>query len=83
MRRTMSLVSVALVIGGCCAWAWGEVVTRRWGTPPATLAGPARHPKPTGYAPQTETAPKIDGELSDPCWAKAPAMLLGRLPSPQ
>ncbi len=70
--------SIVLVVGMCCACARGEMVTRRWGTPPASSSGSVRRPKPTGYAPRTDAAPKIDGGLEDPCWAKAPAMVLDR-----
>jgi len=72
-----SVTSIVLVVGICCACAWGEMVTRRWGTPPSS-SGSVRRPKPTGYAPRTDAPPKIDGQLDDACWAKAPAMVLDR-----
>ena len=78
MVRINSSVPIMLVIGACWACVQAELVTRRWGAPPASPAGPARRPKPTGYAPQTGAAPTVDGKLADPCWAAAPPMLLDR-----
>ncbi len=67
------------VIVGLAGSVRAGMVTRRWGSPPSgkPSAG-AQAPLPTGYAPQTQSPPKIDGSLEDPCWTRAEAMELSR-----
>jgi len=56
-----------------------EMATRRWGTPPKSQPVKVRRAKPpTGYVPQSRSAPVIDGKLTDACWAKAYALSLAR-----
>ena len=76
-RTTWAVLTMALV-----AWAppaTAEVVTRRWGTPPAASGarGP-RTPAPIGYAVPAADAPAIDGKLDDRAWAAAPVLALAR-----
>ncbi len=79
-----SLLILLAVVSGQSLSAAKEphMVTRRWGTPPgAPAAKGVRSPLPVGYAPKLRagaSAPKIDGKLTDPCWAAAPAMALAK-----
>ena len=73
--RCLTVLGVLLAASASPA----EKVTRRWGTPPGgeAVKGP-QTPPPVGYAPKASAAPKIDGDLSDPCWRDAPVMTLAR-----
>jgi len=83
-RRILGLLVTVWVLGG--GRAQGEMVTCRLGTAPkGSPARPAKDSRggsrtaPTGYAVPVETGPELDGKLTDACWAKAPAMSLGRM----
>lgn len=78
MVRVGSSLPVLLAMGACSLCARAEMVTRRWGAPPASPVGPARRPRPTGYAPRTHAPPAVDGKLDDACWSAAPPMVLAR-----
>ncbi len=60
----------------------GEMVTRRWGTPPKGPAAKAvRTPRaapPTGYVVRAPKAPAIDGKLDDEVWSAATVLRLER-----
>lgn len=61
--------------------AGAGMVTRRWGAPPAGLPGRASQPQarpPVAYAPHVQTAPEIDGRLTDECWRKAGVLRITR-----
>jgi hypothetical protein len=62
--------------------ASAEMVTRRWGTPPAgppsAKATAPRAEPPTCYVVAAATPPRIDGKLDDEVWQKAQAYSLAR-----
>ena len=79
MSRTMRAVLTMALAAWAAPPATGEMVTRRWGTPPAgTGARGPRTPAPTGYAVPVADAPAIDGKLDDRAWAAAPVLALAR-----
>jgi len=79
MKRTGVVVAlVGLWPGVVC----GEMVTRRWGTPPrgkpAAKAAAPRAKPPTAYVPRAQSPPRLDGKLDDAAWKASAVYRLGR-----
>ena len=88
--RLTGIAVVAACLPALCATA--EMVTRRWGTPPAgppsAKAAVPRAKPPTCYVPRAAAPPKIDGVLDDDAWKALPTCRLARTldgtgPAPQ
>ena len=79
LRKCLTVLPLAF----WAAAAPGEMVTRRWGTPPtgaptARRAAVPRAEPPTAYVAETKTAPKLDGKLDDAAWKDARTLHLAR-----
>lgn len=78
LRACCGLVLLACLVSRLA----GEMVTRRWGTPPtgpaAKAAARPRARPPTGYVALAAAAPVIDGKVDEEVWAAASVLRLAR-----